>query len=124
MDKLSRKLKFIIALLGCFVVINYNNNSQAAGWQIRYNTVMSNSENVVYELLFNEETVDYILVSGQVYADFKAIKFRDKTAVTANYLTKMSKVQIYVNNEYYGASDCTLEEAIYRVVNVYIYHYY
>ena len=30
MDKLSRKLKFIIALLGCFVVINYNNNSQAA----------------------------------------------------------------------------------------------
>lgn len=54
MDKLSRKLKFIIALLGCFVVINYNNNSQAAGWQIRYNTVMSNSENAVYELLFNE----------------------------------------------------------------------
>mgnify|MGYP003587580180 FL=1 len=118
------KLKFIIALLFCFIIINNSNLSTATGWEVRYNTVMSTADSAVYELIFNDQTIDYILVNGQVYSDFKSIKFRDRTAVNANYLTKMSKVQIYVDNEYYGAFDCELEEAIYRTVNVYIYHYY
>lgn len=124
MLKITNKVKFIIALFFSFMIINNSNLSRATGWEIRYNTVMSNANSAVYELIFNDQTVDYILVNGQVYGDLKSIKFRDRTAVSANYLTKMYKVQIYVDNEYYGSFDCELEEAIYRTVNVYIYHYY